>query len=61
MTQPSTGPLCRDCKHMVEMYDMAWCNLHLKNGTRSFHIKTIYERCTDGGCGPDGKNYEARS
>lgn len=46
---------------MVEMYDMAWCNLHLKNGTREFHIKTIYERCSDGACGPDGKNYEARS
>ena len=60
MTQPDTGPLCRDCKHSHEMYGMAWCDLQLKAGKRSFSVKTIFERSKDGACGPRGRNFEAK-
>lgn len=71
MTQPSTGPLCRDCRHMKpDDVGSAWCHspqlarFHGRSTRAIFERDSFLEqRDTDAirKCGPDGKNYEAKA
>ena len=63
MTQPDTGPLCRDCKHSQATDAGLFCHHpKLKQKTSGKARRCIGERsfifhvC----CGPTGKNFEAK-
>lgn len=71
MTQPSTGHLCRDCKHMKpDDVDSSWCfspqlAQYQQRATRAIFERDSFDEGRTGmdtrKCGPDGLNFEAKA